>query len=298
MKRYMVTGGAGFIGSRLANLLVSEGHEVVVVDNLSTGNKKNLNSAAEFLQVDISLLENKDLILKQLVGCDGVFHLAASTKVQESIECPIQYNKQNVDGTLNILTWANEAGVKRFVNSSSSAVYGECEFMPIKEHQKREPISPYGLQKLIGEEYCKLFSNIYNIETVNLRYFNVFGEDQPTEGSYCSVVGLFLNQKKEKKSLTIVGNGEQTRDFVYVGDIASANMLAMTSEKVGNGECINIGTNKATSVNEIAKSVGGNIEYIKKRKEPKASLSCNNKAKKLLKWTPSINIKDWIEIDV
>jgi UDP-glucose 4-epimerase len=143
-----------------------------------------------------------------------------------------------------------------------------------------------------------LFSRIYNIETVNLRYFNVFGEGQPTEGSYGSVVGLFLNQKKEKKPLTIVGNGEQTRDFVYVGDIASANILAMTSEKVGNGECLNIGTNKATSVNEIAKSVGGNIEYIKKRKEPKASLSCNKKAKKLLKWTPSINIKDWIEMNV
>jgi UDP-glucose 4-epimerase len=296
--KFLITGGAGFIGCRLTDLLIREGHEVVIVDNLSTGKKENLNPAACFLEVDVSVSKNKDLVLNELINCHGVFHLAASTKVQESIEDPVAYNKQNVDSTLNILNWAKEAGVKRIVNSSSSAVYGECEFMPIKEHQKREPISPYGLQKLIGEEYCKLFSRIYNIETVNLRYFNVFGEGQPTEGSYGSVVGLFLNQKKEKKPLTIVGNGEQTRDFVYVGDIASANILAMTSEKVGNGECLNIGTNKATSVNEIAKSVGGNIEYIKKRKEPKASLSCNKKAKKLLKWTPSINIKDWIEMNV
>lgn len=296
--KFLITGGAGFIGSRLTDILITEGHEVVIVDNLSTGKRENINSAAHFLEVDISVSKNKDIVLNQLIDCDGVFHLAASTKVQESIEQPLEYNKQNVDSTLNILNWAKEAGVKRIVNSSSSAVYGDCEFMPIKEHQKTEPISPYGLQKLIGEEYCKLFSRIYNIETVNLRYFNVFGERQPTEGSYCSVVGLFLNQKKERKPLTIVGNGEQTRDFVYVGDIASANVLAMISENVGGGECLNIGTNKATSVNEIAKSVGGNIEHTEKRKEPKASLSCNNKAKKLLKWEPSINIKDWIEMNV
>ena len=148
--KFLITGGAGFIGSRLKDILITEGHEVVIVDNLSTGKRENINSAAHFLEVDISVSKNKDIVLNQLIDCDGVFHLAASTKVQESIEQPLEYNKQNVDSTLNILNWAKEAGVKRIVNSSSSAVYGDCEFMPIKEHQKTEPISPYGLQKLIG----------------------------------------------------------------------------------------------------------------------------------------------------
>jgi nucleoside-diphosphate-sugar epimerase len=293
--KFLVTGGAGFIGSRLVDLLINEGHKVTVIDNFSSGKKENIHKKAKVCFADITNSLYETIIKWEMVGCDGVFHLAASTKVQESIEDPIKYNKQNVDGTLNILTWAKEAGVKRVVNSSSSAVYGNVKNLPIKENNNKNPISPYGLQKLISEKYCELFSNIYGLETVNLRYFNVFGEGQPVVGSYSSVVGIFLKQKKENESLTIVGDGNQTRDFVYVGDVATANILAMLSEKVGKGESINIGSNESISVNQIAEAVGGEKKFISNRREPRDSLCCNEKAKKLLGWFPSLKLKTWLE---
>lgn len=293
--KYIVIGGAGFIGCRLVDLLINQGHTVTVIDNFISGKKANINKKAKVCFADISNSMYERIIKQEMSGSDGVFHLAALTKVQESIEDPINYNKQNVDGTLNILTWAKDTGVKRVVNSSSSAVYGNIKNLPTKEGSKKKPCSPYGLQKLISEEYCRLFSHAYGLETVNLRYFNVFGEGQPVSGDYSSVVGVFLKQKKEHKPLTIVGDGNQTRDFIYVGDVASANMLAMTSQNVGKGESINIGSNQATSVKEIADAIGGEKTFVSERQEPRESLSCNKKAKKLLDWGPSLKLKRWLE---
>lgn len=293
--KYIVVGGAGFIGSHLVDLLINKGHKVTVIDNFSSGKKENIHRKAKVCFADITNSMYEPIIKQEMFNSDGVFHLAASTKVQESIEDPIKYNKQNVDGTLNILSWAKDIGVKRVVNSSSSAVYGNVQNIPTKEDDGKNPISPYGLQKLISEKYCKLFSDIYGLETVNLRYFNVFGEGQPVSGAYSSVVGVFLKQKKENKPLTIVGDGNQTRDFIYVGDVANANILSMTSKNVGRGESINIGCNEATSVNEIAKAIGGKKNFVSKRKEPKDSLSCNKKARETLDWTPSLKLKTWLE---
>lgn len=295
MKKFIVTGGAGFIGSHLVNRLIDDGHKVLVIDNFSNSEPSKVNSKAHICTADISNVSYKYKIIGQMVDCDGIFHLAALTNLQESIEDPIIYNKYNVDGTLNILNWAKEAGVKRVVNSSSSAVYGDTEGLPIREDDIKKPISPYGLQKLISEEYCRLFSIIYKLETINLRYFNVFGEGQPSNNSYSPVVSVFSKQKKENKPLTIVGDGSQTRDFVYVKDVVSANVLAMRSNKVGSGESVNIGSNHSTSVNQIAETIGGDKIFIENRQEPKNSLSCNKKAKELLNWTPHLKLKTWLE---
>jgi UDP-glucose 4-epimerase len=294
MKKYIVIGGAGFIGSNLVDRLISEGHSVVVVDNMTTGDKENINPKAEICVADISSACYLEKITEAMNGCDGVFHLAALARVQPSIENPVKYNTQNVVGTLNILMCAKNAGVKRVIYSSSSSVYGETTSLPTSEQEKTKPISPYGLQKLIGEEYCKLFSRCYGIETVNLRYFNVYGERQPLSGDYCLAMGIFINQKINGKPITIVGDGEQKRDFTYVGDVVEANILAMKSKSVGNGESINIGNGDNRSINCIADLIGGEKKFIEERLEPKETLADNLKAKNLLGWEPTTSIEDWI----
>jgi UDP-glucose 4-epimerase len=289
-----VTGGAGFIGSNLVDQLIKLGHEVVVIDNLSTGKKEYLNKSAEFCLADISHDSYKDKILESLKGCSCVFHLAALARVQPSIEDPKDFNKVNVDGTLNILLWSKEAKVKRFIYSASSSAYGNAKIFPTPEDHPTNPLSPYGLQKLIGEQYCKVFSICYGIETVCLRYFNVFGERQSLEGAYCLVMGTFANQRLKKQPMTIVGDGEQRRDFTYVGDVVNANILASKSEKVGYGEVINIGNGDNRSVNQLADLIGGKRINIEARLEPKQTLADNRKAKDLLNWSPSVTLEEWV----
>lgn len=297
MKKYLVTGGAGFIGGHLVDALIESGNRVIIVDNLSNSSyptQKNI----EFLRADVSDKLQKKAVIKSMSDCDGVFHMAALAKVQSSIESPEVYNKNNVDGVLNILNWSKEAGVKRVVFSSSSSVYGDTKTFPTDEDEWPSPLSPYALQKLIGEQYCKLFNTCYGLETVCLRYFNVFGEGQTVDGPYSSVISVFSQQKSKGTPLTIVGNGHQTRDFVYVGDVAKANILAMESKKVGSGECINIGSGKETSVNEIADMIGGYKIFIEKRLEPNTSLADNTKAKQLLNWEPSTSVQDWLSKNI
>ncbi|GBD34498.1 UDP-N-acetylglucosamine 4-epimerase [bacterium HR35] len=294
MTKVLVTGGAGFIGSHLVNRLIKEGYKVIVIDNLSSGKKENLNPKAIFYKVDICNLER---ILPLFKGVDYVFHLAANPHIIFSIEHPIETHKVNVDGTLNILYASYKNKVKRLIFASTSAVYGKQKNLPLKESMIPNPISPYGLHKLIGEYYCKIFSSLYDLETVSLRYFNVYGPRMDPEGPYALVIGRFLKLKKEGKPLTIYGDGKQTRDFVYVDDVVEANILAMKSKKVGKGEVINICYGKNYSINYIAKLIGGKRVYLPARKgEMKHTLGDNSLARKLLGWKPKVSLEEGIEI--
>lgn len=292
--KYLVTGGAGFIGSHVVNLLIAEGSEVIVVDDLSNGKKSNVNSQASLVILDISEESNKTWLKDLMDGVDTVFHLAALPRVQPSIENPEQFNKVNVDGTLNVLVAARDANVRRVVYSASSSAYGDASVFPTPEDHPTDPLSPYGLQKLIGEQYCRVFYHCYGLETVSLRYFNVFGEGMSLEGAYCLVMGTFAQQRLNGQSMTIVGDGEQRRDFTYVGDLAKANLLAAKSDKVGKGDVINIGNGDNRSVNDIAELIGGPTVNVEPRIEPQQTLADNSKAKNLLGWSPSTSVEEWI----
>ena len=294
----LVTGGAGFIGSTLVDKLLFEGHNVVIFDDLSTGIEQNINGDAKFYSVDISNIALLDTgwFEKKMKehNIDVIFHTAALARVQPSIEEPSKFNTVNVTGTLNMLKSAVDAGVKRFVYSASSSAYGNQWEMPLVEDMPTNPLSPYGLQKLIGEQYCKLFSEIYDLETVSLRYFNVYGNRQNLSRAYCLVIGKFIQQKMNGEDMTIFGDGEQRRDFTYVGDVVDANIRAATSDKVGKGEVINIGNGDNRSVNQIADMVGGSTNYLQAVKEPRETLADNRKALKLLGWKPTMNLEDWM----
>ena len=293
--KYVITGGAGFIGSNLAERLVKEGNEVHVIDNFSFGKLENCNKKAHYYNIDLSQKSNFNQVKEVCKNADSVFHLACIARVQPSIKNPVEYEMNNTISTVNILKASVESNVRRFIYSSSSSVYGNQTNLPLKEDFKTNPLSPYGAQKLYGEILCKTFSKVYGLETVSLRYFNVYGEKQNIDGAYALVIGIFLNQRSNEKSLTIRGDGSQRRDFTYVGDAVRANILASKSEHVGSGEIINIGNGKNKSINEIASYVGGKIKYIDPVLEPFETLADNLKAKKLLNWEPKQDVKSWIK---
>ena len=292
--KYIVTGGAGFIGSNLVDLLIDEGHEVHIIDNFSSGKKENCNEKAKYFELDISDSNNYEDLKKILLGFDGVFHLAALPRVQESIDNPLHFEKNNTLGTINILKACADSNVKRLVYSASSSAYGNTNQLPSKEKDPIDPISPYAMQKYYGEVACRMFANVYGVETVSLRYFNVYGERQSLEGAYALVMCVFARQRLNNEPLTIRGDGEQKRDFTHVYDIAKANYLAMNSNKVGKGEVINIGNSDNRSVNEIARLIGGPTMHVEPVTEPRETLADNTKAKNLLGWSPTINIEDWV----
>jgi len=292
--KYIVTGGCGFIGSNLVDKLVDLGHEVIIFDNLSSGKVENINEKARFIEVDISSNDELKDCQKWFKGVDTIFHTAARARVQPSIIDPISFNKTNVDGTLMLLKMAVDGGVRRFVYSASSSAYGNTDIFPTPESHSTNPLSPYGAQKLMGEIYCKTFTQVYDIETVSLRYFNVYGERQLLEGAYCLVMGIFVQQRLNGEPMTIRGDGEQRRDFTYVGDVVDANIKASQSDKVGNGEVINIGNGDNRSVNQIADMIGGNTINVEPVIEPKETLADNSKACELLDWKPTMIIENWI----
>ncbi len=291
MAKCIVTGGAGFIGSNLVDALIERGDEVVIIDNLSTGKKENINPRAQFYKVDIRNLET----IKPLFnGADYVFHFAAFPRVQPSIEDPATSNEINLNGTLNVLIAARDAKVKKVVYSASSSAYGDQTKMPLTEDMSVNCMSPYGLQKYVGELYCRLFSDIYGLPTVSLRYFNVYGKRQATEGAYCLVMGIFVRQRLDSKPMTIVGDGEQKRDYTSVVDVVRANILAAESLKAVKGEVINIGRGNNFSVNELAGMIGGPTENVASRIEPRETLADTSRAKELLGWEPTVNLEEWI----
>ena len=297
MQKVVVTGGAGFIGSNLVDKLINMGVEVHIIDNLSTGKKENINPKATFHECDISNMFPEDghayfPIYDLFKEIDTVFHLAATPQVQYSIENPTDNN--NLHSLINMLNISNKLGVKRFIFSSSSAVYGNPKYTPIDENHPLNPLSPYALHKLIGEQYCKLYSEIYNLDTVCLRYFNAYGDRMPSEGAYKSVISVFKEQYNNKQPLNIVNDGEQKRDFVNVKDIIKANILAATTTKKHNGDIFNVGTGQAYTVNEIADMFGGDKKYGEKRIEPKNSIAENAKIRLDLNWESQNKLKTWI----
>ncbi len=294
MKKAAVIGGAGFIGCNIVNELVKNGTEVVIIDDLSTGFIKNINDNAKFVQLDISNLEQSEELTEELKGCEVVFHTAALARVQPSIINPVDFDKVNTNGTVNLLKCCVDAGVKRVVYSASSSCYGTAETFPTPETHNTNPLSPYGLQKYIGELYCKMFSQVYDIDTVCLRYFNVYGERMNLEGAYKLVIAIFADQYKKGLPLTITNTGEQRRDFTYVQDVVQANILAGTHKDSLLGESFNIGNGNNYSVNEVADIFGGEKDYYKKVLEPFETLADNTKARKILGWNPKGNLKNWL----
>ncbi len=290
MPRYLVTGGAGFIGSTLAKRLLSEGHEVFIIDNLSTGKRENVPEGATFIEADLTDLNT---IRDYFKGIDGVFHVAAMPRVPYSVEHPIDSSRNNIFSTLNTLVAARDAGVKRVVYSASSSAYGNNPELPQHPGMKPDPLSPYALQKLVGEYYCTQFANLYDIECVSLRYFNVYGPNMAEGGAYVTVIAIFKQQYLDGKSLTILGDGEQSRSFCHVDDVVNANVLAMASPNVGKGEILNVSGATSVSVNEIARKFNHPVEYLPSRPgDPKHSLGDISRTKELLGWEPRISFDE------
>ena len=291
MQKIIVTGGAGFIGSHITDLLIENNYEVHVIDNLTTGKKENINKKAVFHEIDIRNLSELKPVFENAYA---VFHEAAFPRVQPSIEDPITTQEINVNGTLNVLVAARDAKVKRLIYAASSSAYGDQEKFPLTEDMQGRPLSPYGLQKYTGELMCRLFSDIYGLETVSLRYFNVYGPRASDEGAYALVVAKFLKQRKEGRALSIVQDGNQSRAYPHVKDVARANFSALNSEKVGKGEVINIGGVRDYSVNFIADLIGGEKIFIEPRIEPRKTVADISLAKKLLGWEPEIEFTEGV----
>ena len=289
-----VTGGAGFIGSNLVDALLEKGHEVVIIDDLSTGKISNLNPKATHYEVALHKTSVENL-LSILKGVEVVYHTAALARVQPSIKDPIKYNEANVTAIVKLLTACVEAKVKRVVYSASSSAYGNAEVFPTPETAPTDSLSPYGLQKYIGELYCRMYSKVYGIDTVCLRYFNIYGPRMNFEGAYKTVIGVFAEQKKKGLPLTITNDGTQKRDFTYVKDVVAANILAGESKEKFIGEVFNIGNGGNVSINEVADMIGGVKDYGEERLEPYETLADNSKAKKVLGWSPKGNLKKFIE---
>lgn len=293
-KKAIVTGGAGFIGSHIVDHLLAEGWYVKVIDNESaeTHDKFYWNKKTENHQEDICDYESIRPLFDEV---DVVFHLAAESRIQPTLDNPILATEVNTLGTCTILQCAKEAGVKRVVYSSTSASYGSKNEIPNVESMPNDCLNPYSVSKVAGEEFCKMYTNLFGVETVVLRYFNVYGERQPLRGQYAPVIGLFFKKQKEGKPMTIVGDGLQRRDFTYVKDVVNANFLASQSNNA-SGEVINVGTGINYSILGLAQEIGGDYTFIEAREgELRESLADNSKAKKLLGWEPKTNLKEWIK---
>jgi len=292
LRKVTVIGGAGFIGSHLIELLISEGFFPTVIDNFSTGKKSNLPLAGIDIR-DYDIAEDPKMIASMIKGSECVFHLAALTSVQESLDHPDRYTKVNVVGTANVLEACRIAGVKKLVFSSTSAIYGNTATFPTDETQRPDPISAYALSKLVGETYAKYYAETTEIAVTCLRYFNVFGERTNSKSSYRSVIPIFVEQFKNGKPLTITNDGRQQRDFIYVKDVALANLKAMNPTR--RFSIINIGSGKTWSVNQIADMISQRRENIGFRLEPKVSLADVTKAQSILGWTASTDLESWIK---
>lgn len=290
--KVVVTGGGGFIGSHLANSLVEKGYEVVVIDVATDDMSKRLNSEIRQITGDV---RNPSDMHNAFVGVRYVFHCAALPRLKYSFEFPRETNEVNVAGFLNVLLAARDAGVARVINSSSSSVYGSQKTLPLVETMTPKPMSPYAVQKQITELYAEMFTRVYGLQTVSLRYFSVYGPGEyHTDYQYATIIPKFIHLRKEGRPLTINGTGEQSRDFTYVRDIVRANILAAEECDVGNAEAINIGTGKNISVNRIAELVGGRIERVAARLEPHDTLAENSLARRLLNWQPTMDVVDGI----
>jgi UDP-glucose 4-epimerase len=292
----LVTGGAGFIGSNLVDRLIDMNWEVVVIDNESAecNEKFYWNDLASNHKLDVCDYEKTRSLY---TGVDYVFHLAAESRLQPAIKNPINAVTKNAVGTCTVLQCAREAKVKKVMYSSTSSAYGLNKY-PNYEIDPNDCLNPYSVSKVAGEELCKMYTNLYGLKTIIFRYFNVYGERSPTTGQYAPVIGIFLRQKNSNQPLTIVGDGEQRRDFVHVQDVASANIMAAIAnlEDQHYGQIYNIGNGENISILEIANQISEEHVHIPPRDgEARTTLACIDKARNTFGWQPKFNVKKWIE---
>ena len=285
--KILVTGGAGFIGHHLSNTLYTLGHNVHVWDNLSTGKQERLIEGINF--------QLKDLLVDNLPdeNFDAVFHLAAPTSVQESLENPNKYKDGCYQMTINVVDWAESHGVKYFTFASTAAVYGPTDIIPTSEDDVLNPISPYAEYKLFSEQYLKTVSSD-KLQITVTRFFNVFGEGQPDSGSYAPAVAIFLKQYSNKDQITVTGDGEQTRDYIYVKDLIDALIMTIEPQPY-EYNIYNIGSGNEIKIIDIANAFNHEIKFIEERKEPKRSLSNIGKIQDEFGWEPKTNVIDWLK---
>jgi UDP-N-acetylglucosamine/UDP-N-acetyl-alpha-D-glucosaminouronate 4-epimerase len=305
MARYTVTGGAGFIGSHLAEELLRRGHAVRIVDNFSTGKRDNIEAAARSAGMGVAAIEVVEGDLAELevahraaAGADYVLHQAAIPSVPRSVKDPIASNRANIDGTLNLLVAARDAGVKRLVFAGSSSQYGDTPTLPKHEEMPTSPLSPYALQKVVGEEYLRMFTRLYGLETVSIRYFNVFGPRQDPGSPYSGVISLFIKWLLAGERPTIYGDGEQTRDFTYVANVVDGVLRACEAADA-SGEAINVATEGRVSLNELLRAlqriIGTSLEpiYAEPRvgdvRDSQASIA---KARRILGYEPTVAFEE------
>lgn len=295
MSKCLVTGGCGFIGSHIVDKLVGLSHEVVVIDNYSAecNNEYWHNPEAKYHDLDIN---NYHEIVHLFKGVDYVFHLAAQSRIMVCMSKPQEACKTNFVGTCNVLQAARECNVKRVVYSSTSSAYGLKNDPPLKETMPRDCLNPYSVSKVAAEDLCRMYNDLWGVETVIFRYFNVYGERQPTKGQYAPVIGLFLKQKSEGKKMTVIGDGLQTRDYTYVSDVAEANLKAAFSDNTEVlGEIINVGTGTCHSVMDLVSLVGGEYEFLPERPgEARNTLASCGKLERLLDFKARTTLEQWM----
>ena len=300
MSKVLVTGGAGFIGSNLTEALLKMGHQVRVFDNFSTGKKGNLifDGAYPFLEVVEGDVCDFTVCQKAMEGIEYAFHQAALPSVQRSVEDPMASNAVNTGGTLNLLVSARDAGVRRVIYAASSSAYGDTPTLPKKEEMVPTPLSPYALQKFVGEEYCRLFFQLYGLETISLRYFNIFGPKQDPNSIYSAVIPRFIDALVSGRAPIIYGDGEQSRDFTYIDNVVHANLLAMNIERT-HGEVVNVACGRRVSLNQFVKIlqdiIGTHVPslYEEPRKgDVRHSLADIKRGKAILNYEPRVGIEE------
>ena len=291
--KYLVTGGAGFIGSNLVDKLISLGHDVICIDDESAECHEQFywNDKAQNYKYDIC---DYDLIAPLFEGVDCVFHVASDARIQPAILNPKKSIQSNAVGTANVLELCRVNKVDRLIYSSTSSAYGKKALLPNQEIQPSDPLTPYSAAKVFGENLARVYFNLYGLKTISLRYFNVYGDRQPLKGQYAPVIGLFLKQKREGKSLTIVGDGSQRRDFTHISDVVHANLLA-SEVTTGFGEVYNIGYGNSYSILEIANMISNDVKFIPSRiGEVQETLASNQKFKDLTGWNPKVSLIEWL----
>ncbi len=288
--KYLITGGAGFIGSHIAQKLVALGEQVIVFDNFSTGKKENIAHIADKIEVVEGDITDLEALTKATKGVDYIAHHAAQISVPKSIENPQETMAVNGQGTLNVLMAAQKNGVKKITFASSSAVYGDTENLPVTEEEPIKPLSPYAVSKALGEYYCQAYSHLHNLDVTVFRYFNVYGERQDPNSPYAAAIPIFKKLASEGKPLKIFGDGSQTRDFVNVSDVADANIKALCTKT--DSFPVNIGTGQAITINDLARLISANVVNEPERPgDIKHSVSDISRAEKILDFKPKTNLE-------
>jgi UDP-glucose 4-epimerase len=303
-RHVLVTGGAGFIGSNLVHALLERGDTVRVLDNFSTGNRANLAELRGDIEVIEGELRSYERVHAAVHGIEIVFHQGALPSVPRSVQDPLTTSAVNIEGTLNVLLAARDEGVRRVVFASSSSVYGTQQRFPLQESAQPDPISPYGVAKLAAERFCVSFSRVYPLETISLRYFNVFGPRQDPQSEYAAVVPRFIAEAAAGRPLPVYGDGEQSRDFTYVGNVVDANLLAADAADA-NGAVLNVATGRSVTVNELAEAVGAVLGRSVERKhlparpaEVQTSWADIGEARRRLGWQPAIELEEGLRLTV